>query len=537
MPTVPIRGVGEIGVISDQTPSDLPLNAWQKARNLRFADGAISRTSAFKFFDEPYTYSKRPVGIIEGGGTAGAGYLVTVFEDGTMEQRNSGQTTDVTPVTAVSSNTNQITSCFLGGVTYVNRRTDLPLYRLNPSDGAFTAITGWSASDRCQSLRSFKDFLIAVNVQKGATTYPVMVKWSDAAQAGAPPDNWDTANLSSLAGETILNDCRDSLVDSATLSDLNILYGETQTFRMDFIGAPLVFRFQKIFDDVGAIAENCVVEVDGRHYVFAQSDIFMHDGFSKQSIVSGRNAEYIFKNLDFASRDRCFVYHDRQRGEIAFCYPSASNDCQVPLDQSNGCNEAAIYNYRFNTWTFVDLPSAIGTAYSSQSSEITWEDTNEWNTETGSWLSFDGRRFSSLVLAATGFNTVVGKTYFVDDLDGGYLSNLPDPDVLWPAYGEWQYKDMDDFGKPLYGRALIKRIVPQFYTSDPDASVIIQFGQASRINSAIDWKPPYTMAVWEEDKYDTRISDRYLSMRIEMPIGVDVSFGGFDLDVVLISKR
>lgn len=537
MPTVPLRGVGELGVISDLPAVDLPLNAWQDARNLRFANGNVSRYSVFKTLDSSYSYAKQPVGVFDGGGSFGEGFLVTVFSDGAMEQYSGGTVTAVTPTGTLASSTAQVTSCQLGGVTYANREVDVPIYRADPAGGAYAPIPAWDATWRTRSFRSFKDFLIALNVSKGIEEYPVMVKWSDAAQAGVPPSNWDSTILSSLAGENVLNDCRDELVDGVSLSDTFIIYGKTQTFRMDFIGAPFVFRFQKVFDDIGIMSKNCAVEVDGKHYVFSNKDIIVHDSFNKQSLISGRNYERVFKNIDFEKSDRCFVYHDWVKREIGFAYPSVQNDAAVPLDQSNGCNMAAVYNYQFNTWTFVDLPSAVGYASTSYTAASTWEDTGNWNVETGSWGSYDGKRPSTLVFSSTNHGSVTGQPYFLDDLEGGFLTNSTSPNCEYEAFGTWAYKDLDDLGADLYGRKLIKRIVPQFITSDPDAIVGIQFGQAPNVNADITWAARHQMNVWNEVKYDTRINDRYLAMRIDMPAGVDATLGGFDMDIMLLSRR
>lgn len=537
MPTVPFRGVGEIGVITDLESHDIPFNAWQEAKNLRFSDGVVSRYSVFKQFEENYSYTKVPVGVFEGGGPEGAGYLITVFNDGSMEQRNSGATTDVTPSGTLVSGTEQITTTFLGGVTYSNRIEDVPVYRLEPTDGPFLPIPAWDSGWHTKSLRSFKDYLIAINVSKGVTEYPVMVKWSDAAQAGAPPPNWDPADLSSLSGENILNDCRDSLVDGLALADSFMVYGKTQTFRMDFIGAPFVFRFQKVFDDVGMIAPNCAVEVDGKHYVFTENDIIMHDGFSKVSIATGRVYEGVFKALDFNLKDRCFVFHDRSKGEIGFCYPSVEGSNALAVSQTSGCNQAAIFNYRANTWSFVDMPQVVGSTYSSNVKTAPWEDMLSWSSEIGSWVSYDGQRPPSLILASSGHDTFPGQPFFLDDLEGGFLPNATVEEVLWPAYGLWLQKDMDELGLPLYGRKMIRSIVPQFRTSNEQATIRIQFGQSSDVNSPIQWLQLLELPIWGFPKYDTRINGRYLSMRLEFPAGVDVSFGGFDADVLLISKR
>ena len=39
---------------------------------------------------------------------------------------------------------------------------------------------------------------------------------------------------------------------------------------MEFVGGTFIFNFRKLFD-AGLINQNCVVEVEGKHYVFDSS--------------------------------------------------------------------------------------------------------------------------------------------------------------------------------------------------------------------------------------------------------------------------
>lgn len=542
MPLIPIRGVGELGVVADINPQDLPWKAWNDARNVRFSEGKLSRYSFFKRLDTAYDYGTRtPVGILEAGSPGEDGYAVTVFNDGSMEQRFNGVSTSVTPTGTLSLNQNQITTCKLGGITFVNRPGDRPIFRANPAAGAFAAIPGWLATDTAGSLRAYKDYLIALDVSKGLTRFPTMVKWSDATQAGAPPSNWDVALASSNAGETVLNDATGVLIDGLPLGDSFIIYGSDQTFRMDFIGGQFIFRFLKIFDDQGMMAPNCAVEVDGQHYVFGRSDIFTHDGVAKQSISNGLVQRRVFREIDVSRRERCFVYHDRLQGEIGFAYPTTDETAPWPSLATFGCNRAAVFNYRAKTWTFVDLPALVGWTELSLTSTVNWTNTTDeaWNSSGASWSAFVGQSPRTLLFAGAG-NTLInkrGQPYFLDEGADGRLSNPIDFDVDWEAWAEATYKDVDDLGADIYGRKLIRRVVPQFRVTSPSESVRLRVGSSPTLTAAIAWDRERVLFPWVDSKYDTRINGRYLSMRVTIPEGVDAELGGYDLDLLRISGR
>jgi hypothetical protein len=541
MPNIPLRDIGKMGVISDRNPHDLPFEAWTDANNLRFARGVVSRYSVFKPLGSAYDYgARRPVGVVEAGGTEGDGYVVTVFEDGSMEQHVDDTTTDCTPAGTLGSSLEQITTCTLGSITYVNRSVAIPVYRENPSDGAFVQLPGWDVNDRCKSLRAYKDFLIALNVTKGPTNYPAMIKWSDAAQVGSPPDDWNPADLSSLAGENVLNECRGGLIDGLALGDTFIIYGKDQTFRMDYIGAPLIFRTAKVFDDQGMIAPNCAVAVEGKHYVFGLTDIYMHDGLSKVSISDGVVIERIMRELDFDNKDKCFVYHDQIEGEIGFCYPSISSSPAWRSTDVEGCNRAMVYNYRSKTWFPVDLPSIIGATKASVQTVTSWDEMSSgWDATGSTWSSFQGLKPRGILMTGTG-NPVAGvppKSYFLDDLFDGRLEGVPDPDVLWDAWGEMRYKDLDELGVELYGRKLVRSVDLQFGSHDTTSLVRFQLGQSRGANTPITWGRQIEFQPWQDTRYDCRINDRYLAMRLEYPAGTDADFGGFDADFNMIAKR
>lgn len=539
MPTVPVRGVGEIGVITDLSPQDLPDKAWTDAKNVRFSEGALSRYSVFKKINNSYVYSKTPIGLLDGGGSVGDGYLVTVFSDGTMQELFNGTATDVTPPGTLNTSLLQITTSNLGDITYVNRYSDVPIYRHTPSDGDFTPVPGWDSNDRCKALRSFKDFLIAISVTKASGVYPGMVKWSDATQVGAPPSNWNVTLTSSLAGETVMNDLRGTLVDGASLADVFIVFGDEQTYRMEYIGEPFIFRFTKIFDDQGLMSQNCAVSVDAKQYVFGNTDIFVHDGMTRASICDGVVRDRIYSEINFAERYRCFAYHDKQFSEIAFCYPSVGSDSPWSSSTNPGCNKAAVFNYKFNTWTFVDLPNLTAACESSQTSVATWADVPTWDTFDSTWNAFDGRRPKSLITASCGDTETskVGRPYFLDALGDGRLSNPVDLDLVWPAFAEVTYMDLDSLGVEIQGRKMVRKIVPQFKTLDVDHEIKLTVGQSRNLNTAVVWGPQLSMKPWTDDKYDTRINGQYLSLRLDIPVGVSVTFSGYDAELIPISGR
>jgi hypothetical protein len=48
MPKIPIRNLGQYGVVPDINPYNLPLNAFSAALNVRFDEGKVRRSPIFR---------------------------------------------------------------------------------------------------------------------------------------------------------------------------------------------------------------------------------------------------------------------------------------------------------------------------------------------------------------------------------------------------------------------------------------------------------------------------------------------------------
>ena len=537
MPIVPIRGMGAIGIVSDLPPQDLPLNAWRDGINVRFLNGAAKRYSTFKKVSNSYTYAKTPVGVLEGGEIESPGLLITVFNDGTAQQLDGSTITDVTPAGTLGLSNSQITSCTLGGVRYYNRSSDAPVYRSSPLDGAFTTLPGWDLTYKTRSLRSYKDFLIALNVSKGAVEYEGMVKWSNAAQFGAPPADWDVTLPSSLSGETILNDITAPLVDGLALGRVFMIYGEKQVYRMTFIDNEFLFAFDEVFPDRGVIAENCVVDVKGLHYVFGEDDIYVHDGVQPVSIVEGKVAERIFSEIDFSRKAQCFVYHDPYYKEVVFCYPSKDDRASWSLGTTNGCNRAFVFNYKDRTTSFIDLPGVVAAESFSQDATATWEDLTTWDNSSGNWSSYQTRTPNVPLLASVGNGITPAQPYLMDPLSWGRLPNAPEPSVQWTARLTLEYLDLDELQLGIYGTKLLRSIHPQVITGDENSEIMIQLGWTNNLNVPPVYEDMRAFNPAVNGKHDGRVTGRYLAMKIEIPPGVHAELSGFDADINKMADR
>ncbi|GAF91007.1 unnamed protein product, partial [marine sediment metagenome] len=107
-----------------------------------------------------------------------------------------------------------------------------------------------------------------------------------------------------------------------------------------------IFRFYRISGLIGALTQQCVVDLGDRHFVLGDGDCYVHDGQSSTSVIDKRNRDILFNLIDADNYTNCFVRHHEKRNEVWVCYPF--NEQVFP-------NKVFIWNYVDDTWTQRDL--------------------------------------------------------------------------------------------------------------------------------------------------------------------------------------
>jgi hypothetical protein len=537
--------LGGAGINTDIPPYDLPPNALSLGVNVRFDNNKITRSPIHRTvftlpsdFTPEYLFAIPPV-------TEGQDALVTVGSLGQKIYAFTGGTTlvDVTPTSPHLVNTEFPWShTFLGSIAYLNQKDGVPLMR-RQGDLKFVPLHAWPDDYRCASLRSYKDFLIATGVSKVGSEYPTMVKWSDFATFGSPPDSWAIDDTTNSAGENIVNEMRTPIIDGLTLRDSFIIYCQNEVWSMDYIGGNLMFRFRRLFDRVGIINQNCVIQVDGLHYVFDRNDIYVNDGSTKRSICAGQVKDFIFKNLQQDKRKLCFVTHDPRLTEIHFAYPS-SDDLVGFEDPTTGCNRIAAFNYNTGTWSFYDAPNIVGSASSVIPAGVSYEDM----AAVGFPAATDNYRAQALDREAhTIFASCKDVTQDLTDSRLLGYDLLSDPrlnkplcaEALKPSMMERTAIDLDESGAQLSLYKVVHTFYPQLRLTVPDDTVEFQFGAADYVgDEGPTWTANLPFDPLTTTKVDTgRVAGRYLSWRFHYDGEGDFSFSGFDARIVTRGRR
>ena len=533
MPNLPIRGLGSVGVVTDVDPYSLPINAYTRAKNVRFDSGKVTRGPIFRGVSPAVTWSPK----FAYGLTALTGYDTVLVADtsfdihelsnGAFAQRYNG---------SHSTSTAAVTATTLADVQYMNREDLAPVHRA-PGATDFTALPNWPSGYTTASLRSFGDFLLALGTVEGTVSFPNRVRFSDPVVANAVPTTWDETDLTNSAGFNDLVQMQTPIIDGATLGSNFLVYSQDQVWGMEFVGGAFIFNFRKLFDDAGVINQNCIEEVEGKHYVFDRDDIYVTDGNTRASICDGRVRDYIFGGMDNSKTDVCFVLHNALLEELYFCYHSG--DDMAEYTDGDFCNRAAVYNYKEDVWSFQDLPNVVSGSEANINSTTSYADaTQSYDNIGGSYHDQESPYTRHPLVVSQGGSGVAGsKVYGIDLVDEGSLAQAIDPAVSKEVLLERIGLDLDEMGVPLSGYKVINRILPQISTSSPDGVFEFTFGAADTAIATPNYANSSNFDARTSYKLDTRISGRYLSYKMTTAIPKDFAFSGMDVEVVVTGRR
>jgi hypothetical protein len=540
MTIVPIRNFGQFGVISDRSAFLLPINAHTAARNIRYDGDRITSGPAWRTYRASLAVTATPV-LAYGTSAADGGFDQIILCDyaGSVSLVTPSAEVDVTPVGEVQSvSDDPWTACSLSGVHYLNR-SDRPPFKLTAGASVLTDLDNWPSGVLCRTLRNYGARLIAINCTESGVEFPTRVRFSEAAQNGAEPVTWDAADDAHTAGFTDLEEVRGELLDGWQLGQDFMLYGPLDVYRMTFTGSELVMDFRPVWNDFGVFGTNCVAQVGQEHVVFGRDDIVIHNGVDRRSLVDGKVRRRIYDNLDLSNPAKFFVVHDKVNREVLFCYRSIADDCY--WNGTDWCNEAAVWSYVSDTWSFRDLPNVGVAATANVDTGTTWDTleaaNTSWDGLEGAWNAGQGSGARGLVFPAiAGQFQSTSVALMIDGFGPDNRASLPLYAPFAPrGYAERSYLSLDGLGVNLRDYKRLKTIYP--LVSTEEVTVLGQVGSALYPSQAIRWSRIGQLDSTRGYKIDHMTGGRYLAYRIIFVGQNYFEFAGADVDIVTKGRR
>ncbi len=526
MALIPVDNLGQVGIVKDIAPFQLPPNAWSDGNNIRVEHGAIIKSPGYSSVIEtcpvaPYYITQLKAGTAEYWVVAG---LTKIHVHNGTTWTDITRTSGDYNATAAENWTHTVIGGVLVMTNFVDDPQEWPLTSGVPSvSNKMQDLSNWPANVECKSLRSFRSFLIALNVEKSSVPNSRVVKWSTEAAINAVPTSWDENSATVDAGEYSLEDTKGAILDGLPLQDTFMIYKEDSTYAMTYVGTPFIFAFRQLSPTVGALAKNCITEFDGGHFIFGNGDIYINDGQRIKSILPHKMRDYIFSYIDGDQYKKSFCVTDYNRSEVLACFPSADN-------QSGQCDKALVWNWVNDAFSLRDIPDLGHIAYGTiedETSLTTWAAaTPTWTTVTGHWAS-NWNTVENVLVFASPTNTKVYRDRVGYQADG----------VNMNSYIERIGYAMDEQNNPDQSSVKhIKAIWPKM-TIDKSDTVDFYIGTQMSTEEAVSWEGPIQFNPDTQSKVSCRASGKLYGLRIESDNDSQWRLEGLEFEVQNSGRR
>lgn len=525
------------GVNFTLEPMQLPKVVWDNAYEVAFKHGKTKKVTGY---DQGLGSSKGIMPYVmapiqpEGSDLYRWAYATEAADGGKVYLISSKvEHNDVTPVGGIPLHPDYAWSTdSINSVPYITKTVP---YMWNSDSGKFTTMKYFPTHLKANLMRTYKNHMICLDITTGAYdpsnvqanwmphlteeekndyktkfgyweagTHSDAVWWSDEVIGGNLEVSWADGDPTSESGWNFLGGSGGRIIDGRTLRDSFIIYRERSVWQMTYIGGVNVFSWKEIFTDAGALALNCVTDIDGWHFVIGISDVYMHNGVQKKSVADGVVKDLLYKYIDPNHVDKVFLitkYNDR---EVWVCMPEPSKNVD------GLCNIAFVYNWEEQTWSIREMPNTKCSMYTSlsiSSEGLTWKSPEwdiAWSETPEVWVDAGfthnpadwGVVFSGYDPEKKGFIYATDTSYFKDG-------------VGFSAYVEKKWMDMDDH----YQYKTINKIYPIVRKGVVNVFVA---GTDSILESPV-WK---SVGVYDPQKkpfVPCRATGRFLHVRFEIP--------------------
>ena len=171
-----------------------------------------------------------------------------------------------------------------------------------------------------------------------ATTFnPMLVRWSDQANAY----QW-VPQLTNQSGEYLLTNGSYIMGARATRQEI-LVWTDSCLYSMQYLGAPYVWGFQVLMDNISIMSPNSMITVNNVTYWMGRDRFYMYSGVVQTLPCSLR--QYIFNDLNENQAYQVFAGANEAYNEVWWFYVSQSSNNTV-------VDKYVIYNYLDRVWYY-----------------------------------------------------------------------------------------------------------------------------------------------------------------------------------------
>jgi hypothetical protein len=201
---------------------------------------------------------------------------------------------------------------------------------------AFADLSGTPPQARHISI--VRDFVVMGNNKEGGTQYPNRVRWSGINDE----TNWVTSKKLQSDYQDLFGE--GGWVQKVVGGEYGVIVREHAIHRMDYIGPPLVFKFDQTLTGVGTPSPNSVVKFGDDVYFLSQTGFeVVRQGTVRKDIGANRINNWFFSELDASQALRVVGSLDRINRRIFWIFPGTGHASGLP-------NNGLIYDIDSDRW-------------------------------------------------------------------------------------------------------------------------------------------------------------------------------------------
>ena len=215
---------------------------------------------------------------------------------------------------------------------------------------------------------SIQEFVIAYGANpyspnNAATTFnPMLVRWSDQANAY----QW-VPTVTNQSGEFLLTNGSYIMAARTTRQEI-LVWTDSAIYSMQYLGAPYVWGFQVLMDNISVISPNSMITVNNVTYWMGKDRFYMYSG--RVEVLPCALRQYIFDDINQDQAYQVFAGANEAFNEVWWFYVSQSSANTV-------VDKYVIYNYLDRVWYYGSMgrtawmqtgtqPYPIGADYNSR---------------------------------------------------------------------------------------------------------------------------------------------------------------------------
>jgi len=231
---------------------------------------------------------------------------------------------------------------------YITGSTTVPI--TNPTTGLSSGNYNFSYAGAFVPVETYQviasaiqEFIIAFGANpyspnNAATTFnPMLVRWSDQANAY----QW-VPQVTNQSGEFTLTNGSFIMAARATRQEI-LVWTDSCLYSMQYLGAPYVWGFQVLMDNISIMSPNCAITVNNVTYWMGKDRFYMYSG--RVEVLPCALRQYIFDDINTDQAYQVFAGGNEAFNEVWWFYVSNSSG-------GTAVDKYVVYNYLDRVWYY-----------------------------------------------------------------------------------------------------------------------------------------------------------------------------------------